>query len=149
MTIGKYDVAASVGPSYQTQRQESLSAMLEFAKIVDPNQRAIMAPFIASSSDWHGAEEISKHLKKTLPPGTFEEDEADQQQPTDAELQAQALQQAQAEAEQEKLEVEIATMKEELKKAEADTAKAEAEAALAEAKASSVAQGFTRPEAVK
>ncbi|MGR9046755.1 MAG: portal protein [Gammaproteobacteria bacterium] len=152
LTTGKYDVVVSVGPSYQTQRQESLAAMLDFFKILDPPQRAVIADQIPATSDWHNSDKITARLKKTIPPEMLADDEDQKKEPpkepNPEELKARAFMEAKAEAEQEKLEVEITTSKANLKKAEAEAARAEAEAAIAEAKATQIAQGFASPESI-
>jgi hypothetical protein len=141
LTIGKYDVTASVGPSYQTQRQESLAAMVEFAGILDGDQRAVIAPHIAETSDWHNSDMIADQLKKTLPPGIIEPKEGEELAPPDpAAMKAQALQEAAAEMEVEAREVELEIKKAELKKEQAEAVKAEAEAAKAEAEAAMAAR---------
>jgi hypothetical protein len=143
LTTGKYDVVGSVGPSYETQRQESLAAMIDFAKILDPPQRSIMADQIASTSDWHGADIMAKRFRKTLPPGIAEPEEGEEPaQPTEEQLKQQAMAEAQAEAQAEMLEVELETKKAERKKADAEAAEAEANAAIAEAKALRVSKGL-------
>jgi hypothetical protein len=153
LTTGKYDVVASVGPSYQTQRQESVAAMIDFAKILDPPQRAVVVDQIAASADWHGAEKIAKRLKKMLPDGMAEPDEQAEQEPPvppdPKQLQAQAMMEAQAEAAMETMEVDLAIKKATLKKTEAEAAKAEAEAAMAEAEAVDRANGIEKPEKPK
>lgn len=146
LTVGKYDVTASVGPSYQTQRQESLAAMIDLARILDPPQRSVLAPSIVGTSDWHNAEKIEKQLKKLLPEGIIEPEEGEEPEPaSEAELEAQALEQARIEAEQETLEVDLAIKKAELKKTEAEAVEAEAKAALAEAEATKEAANFRNP----
>jgi len=149
LTVGKYDVVASVGPSYQTQRQESLSAMLDYTKLLDPPQRAAIADLIPATSDWHGADKMAARLKKTVDPKFLAPDEVEKQpppEPNPQELEAQALMQAQMEAKQEMLEVEVAIKKAELKKTEAEAASAEAEAAINEDRAIKVANGIELPE---
>lgn len=68
LTVGKYDVVVSIGPSYTTQRDESASMMMEFLKVV-PMAGPVIADLVAKNMDWPGADEITKRLKALLPPG--------------------------------------------------------------------------------
>jgi hypothetical protein len=151
MTMGKYDVIASVGPSYQTQRQEALAAMIDFAKILDNQQRAIISDQIAATSDWHGADRIAKRLKRTIPPNLLgpedaEEDPQPPAPPNEQEIKMQAMADAKMEVEQETAEVELDIKKAKLDEQKAKAAIAEAEAAIKEAEATNVARGFQRPD---
>jgi predicted small secreted protein len=145
LTVGKYDVVVSVGPSYQTQRQESLAAMLDFAKILDPPQRSVVADQIVQTSDWHGSDKMAERLKRMVPPELIGDDEANEeqepQQPTQEEVAQQAMAEKVQQMEMEKAEIELEKERAELEKTKAEAAKAEAEAAIAEAKAAAVANG--------
>lgn len=150
VTTGKYDVTVTAGPSYQTQRQESVAALLDFAQILEPQQRSVIAHKIAESSDWHGAQEISDLLKKLLPPGIIEPEEGKEPDPpTEQEIEAQAQEQAAREVALELQEVELEIKKAEAKEAAAKAAEAEAKAAIAEADATDRAAGYLRPEQAK
>jgi hypothetical protein len=67
MTVGKYDVVVSIGPSYTTEREEASSSMMEFLKAV-PAAGPLLGDLIAKNQDWPGADEIEKRLKLLLPP---------------------------------------------------------------------------------
>jgi hypothetical protein len=67
LSVGKYDVAVSVGPSYATQRIEAANSMIEFMRAF-PNAAPLMGDLIAGSMDWPKAEEIAERLKAALPP---------------------------------------------------------------------------------
>lgn len=67
LTVGKYDVVVSIGPSYTTQRDEAAGMMMEFLKVV-PMAGPVIADLVAKNMDWPGAEEITERLKKLLPP---------------------------------------------------------------------------------
>lgn len=148
LTVGKYDVVASVGPSYQTQRQETQAALIDFARILDPPQRQVMADLIASNSDWHGADKIANRLRKTIPPEILKGEEGENEKPqppeppNEEEIKIKAIAEAKMENEMETTEVELAIKKAELQKAKAEAATAEAEAALKEAEATDRANGI-------
>ena len=67
LTVGKYDVVASVGPSYTTQREEAAESMMMFLQAV-PDAGPLIADLVAKNMDWPGAQEFEKRLKALLPP---------------------------------------------------------------------------------
>lgn len=82
----KLDVVVKAGPSYNTQRQEAVEALLEFVRVV-PAAGAVILDKIAVNMDWPGADDIAKRLVKMIPPQFLSEKERkdfniDQQQPT-------------------------------------------------------------------
>ena len=72
--VGRYDVTVTVGPSYQSKRQEAVAGQLalvqDFPAIVP-----IAGDIIVGNMDWPGAKEISKRLKKTMPPQLQDQDD--------------------------------------------------------------------------
>lgn len=87
LTMGKYDLTVSSGPSFTTQREEAATSMLEFMRVY-PNAAPILGDLLAKNMDWPGADEISDRLKAMLPPQVV-------QGPMQA-MQAQVAQQMQA-----------------------------------------------------
>jgi hypothetical protein len=67
LTVGKYDVVVSIGPSYTTERDEAATNMLEFMKVV-PAAGPLVADIFAKNLDFPGSDEIEKRLKLLLPP---------------------------------------------------------------------------------
>ena len=67
LTVGKYDVTVSVGPSYATQRIEAANSMIEFMRAL-PQSGPLIADLLAGSMDWPKADEVAERLKATLPP---------------------------------------------------------------------------------
>jgi Phage P22-like portal protein len=65
--VGRYDVAVSVGPSYQSKRQEAVAAQLALVSAV-PQIMPAIGDLIVGNMDWPQSKEISKRLKKLLPP---------------------------------------------------------------------------------
>lgn len=64
--VGKYDVTISVGPSYQTKRQEASATMIELMKSVPIIQQA--APdLMVAQMDFPGSEVVAKRIKRALP----------------------------------------------------------------------------------
>jgi hypothetical protein len=66
LTVGKYDLTVSSGPSFATQRQESASQMIELIRAY-PAAAPVIGDLLAKNLDWPGAEEISDRLKSLLP----------------------------------------------------------------------------------
>jgi hypothetical protein len=118
ITLGKYSVSVTTGPSYVTKRIEAAESMLNMVNAM-PNTLAIAADKIVEAQDWPGAEEISRRLRQALPPGVIAPEDLTPEQ---------RQQQAQA--------AEISMMQAGLAKAqaEAELAKSQAEAALEAAK---------------
>jgi len=67
LTVGKYDVEVSIGPSYTTQREETAENMLRFIQAV-PQAGMLLADLFAKSLDWPGADKIEERLRLLLPP---------------------------------------------------------------------------------
>ena len=80
MTVGKYDVVVSVGPSFTTQREEAAENMLMFIQAV-PQAGALLGDIFAKNLDWPGASEIEKRLKLMLPPQVQQAEGGQPQQP--------------------------------------------------------------------
>ena len=73
--VGKYDVAVTTGPSYMTQRQESLDAMSRLLQ-GNPNLWAVAGDLFIKNMDWPGAQEMSKRFAKTIDPKLMDDSEA-------------------------------------------------------------------------
>ena len=65
--VGRYDVTISVGPSYQTKRQEAVATQMELIK-ASPEMFPLMGDILVGNMDIPGSKEISQRLKKMLPP---------------------------------------------------------------------------------
>lgn len=117
LTVGRYDVHVSAGPSYSTQRQEAAAQMVELIKAM-PQAAPLISDLIAKNLDWPGAEDIANRLRVMLPPQIQQAEAAKAQSPEAqaAMMQAQAamqqvqqmgqqLQQAAAEVEKEQAKV--------------------------------------------
>ena len=73
VTRGRYKAVATIGPAYQTQRQEAFSGMLEFGKLMGP-AFALMADLVAGLSDIPGREAFVERLKQIQATQGFSED---------------------------------------------------------------------------
>lgn len=73
LSQGSYDVTVSVGPSYQTKRQEAVQSILSLVQAA-PQMLSMVGDLLVGNMDWHNAPEIAKRLKKMLPPQLQDED---------------------------------------------------------------------------
>lgn len=76
--VGSYDVTVSVGPSYQTQRQEAAATQVELMKAL-PQQAPFFADIAVRNMDIPQSKELADRLKKMLPPQLQDEDGDDPQ----------------------------------------------------------------------
>lgn len=67
LTVGKYDVAVDVGPSYATQREQAAESMTAFVQAF-PQAAPILGDMIARNSDWPESAKVAKRLEALLPP---------------------------------------------------------------------------------
>lgn len=74
LTVGKYDVVITVGPSYATKRLEASDSMIGFIQAM-PNTAPMVADLVAGSMDWPDADKFQERLKKALPPEFKDDDE--------------------------------------------------------------------------
>ena len=65
ITVGKYDVVVTTGPSYATQRQESSQALLSLVQSA-PQQMAVALDLIVRNMDFKDADELETRLRKPL-----------------------------------------------------------------------------------
>lgn len=87
MSVGEYDVAVDVGPSFATKRQEAAASMLELSKAI-PQIGQAAPDLLLKSMDVPGAQEMADRMKKTLAPGLADGDDKEQQ-PIPPQVQAQ------------------------------------------------------------
>jgi hypothetical protein len=60
LSIGKYDVVVTVGPSFTTQRTEARQSMSEFIQYY-PQAAPLIGDLYAKSMDWPGADDMSQN----------------------------------------------------------------------------------------
>lgn len=76
VTLGKYDVEVTVGPTYATRRAEAVESMMGFLQ-ANPAAAPLIADLVAKNSDWPGAENIARRLRKAIPPQILEGEKTD------------------------------------------------------------------------
>lgn len=75
-SVGRYDVAVTVGPSYTTRRQEAFDALNEMASR-NPKIMDVAGDIIVRAADFPMADELAERLERTLPPGLKDEEGED------------------------------------------------------------------------
>lgn len=90
LSIGKYDVEVTTGPSYRTRRIESAESWLALSQAM-PQVGQVASDVVVRNLDLPGSDEVADRLKKALPPGMVEVDDPEEQA---------AMQQAAEEAKQ-------------------------------------------------
>jgi len=133
LTIGKYSVRVSVGPSYSSRKAEAAAGMMQFLQAI-PSQAPMVADLVASVQEWPQSDRFAERLRKSIPPQMLEKDEQGDMTPEkQAQMQQAAQQQAmQAQMQQAAAQAEIQKAMAEAREAAADAAKAEAEAQKAQ-----------------
>ena len=93
-SVGKYDVSISVGPSYNTKRQEAAATFVEMSKgSADPASAAVLRYLVMRNSDAAGSDEAAKLLKTLLPPQALQALSSNQPIPPEVQAQMQQMMQ--------------------------------------------------------
>lgn len=87
LTVGKYDVTVTAGPSYSTLRQEAADAMIQFGQSW-PKLMDLAGDKVVKAMDWPGAEEIAERIKRAIPPQIVGDEDGEQSAQIPPELQA-------------------------------------------------------------
>lgn len=125
LSVGKYDITVSSGPSYSTLRQEAAESMAEnMAK--NPALWPIVGDLYIKSQDWPGADEMAERLKKAVDPRFIEKEESDGEEEVVIQTPRGPLPAAKVPEVLQAMEGQLMQAGEALKKAQADKAKAEA-----------------------
>lgn len=66
ISVGKYDVAVTTGPSYATMRAEAADAMIQFGQSW-PKLMDIAGDKVVKAMNWPGAEAIAERIARTIP----------------------------------------------------------------------------------
>jgi len=78
LSQGTFDVTISVGPSYQTKRQEAVATQMELIK-ADPKILGVIGDLLVRNMDIPGAKEIADRLHAILPPAVLAADDPQKQ----------------------------------------------------------------------
>lgn len=115
VTLGAYNVVISMGPSYNTRREEAREGLLAFLQTC-PQLAPVLLDLVAKMQDWPLADEVRERLEMMLPPeikAAIAEKRGDPPEPPAPPPQPNPMQQAamaQQQAEQER-EAQLAGMK--------------------------------------
>lgn len=125
LSVGRFDVKVSTGPSYTTKRIEAAESMMQFIQAV-PGAGQVAGDLIAKSMDWPDSEVLADRLRKMVPPQLLEgEDGQEQQQP--APQPPDPIQQEMQQLAKHKVELELAKIESEVLKNKASIAKTQSE----------------------
>lgn len=72
LSIGKYDVEVTTGPSYRTRRIEASESWLALSQAM-PQVGQVASDVVVRNLDLPGSDEVADRLKKSLPPQITEE----------------------------------------------------------------------------
>jgi hypothetical protein len=108
VTVGSYDVAIEMGPSYSTKREEAKDGMGQLVQAV-PDIFPLIGDLFVKAQDWPMADKISERLALSLPPAV-KQMEAEEGKPPPPPPPPDPAQQAMMEMEQGKLQLEQSKM---------------------------------------
>lgn len=75
--VGRYDVIISVGPTYQSKRQEAVATQMDLLKVIPPQVGANILDLVVRNMDIPQSDEMADRIKKMLPPNIVEGDSND------------------------------------------------------------------------
>lgn len=84
--VGRYDVTISVGPSFNSRRQESVEAMIQLVQAY-PAVMPYIGDVLVENMDWPGARVIAQRLKRVLPPEVRDPEEGQPEIPPEVQQQ--------------------------------------------------------------
>ena len=131
LTIGKYQVSVTTGPSYTTKRIEAAANMMNLINAM-PQVAAMAADLIVEAQDWPQAEEIARRLRLMLPPGVLSPDKMTPEQ--------QQAHQAASQTQDQTAQIAQAKQVADIQKVQAQTAEAAARAKNFQAQADAIPQ---------
>jgi hypothetical protein len=85
LTVGKYDVVTSVGPSYESRRMEVAENITNIMQAM-PNLGQFAGDILVRSLDFPGSEELAERLRRTIPPQILEDPNSKPNKITDADV---------------------------------------------------------------
>jgi len=91
---GEFDIVTTMGPSYNSRRQEAAESIMQFIQAV-PQFAPLISDLLAKNMDWPGSTEIADRLKRTVPPEVLDENGGEEQMAQQLQQMSQQLQQDQ------------------------------------------------------
>lgn len=113
LSVGKFDVRVSSGPAFSTRREEAREGMTSLIQAA-PQLIPLIGDLYIEAMDFPKAKEMAERMRRAMPPGILEDEQAQPQQPDPMQEAAMQMQMAGAEAD--------------IAKKQADAAKSAAEA---------------------
>jgi hypothetical protein len=144
LSAASFDIRVTIGKAYATRRMEAAEGLFEFAKALQPPQQAAIMDLIAKNIDVPESDEMSKRLRRMVPPEVLNDPDDPDAPPPPPNPAAQAQAMA-AQMELQKMELDVQKGQGELAKIQAEIervnvqmqaqiAKDQADMALAEQK---------------
>ena len=65
LTVGRYDLTVSAGPSFASLRQEAANQMIELIRAY-PDAAPVIGDLLVKNLDWPGADEIADRMRKAM-----------------------------------------------------------------------------------
>ncbi len=133
LSQGKYDITVTVGPSYATQRQESVEAYTDIATR-NPELMGVAGDLIFKNMDLPGSEQIAERMKFMLAPPIQKSLAEEGKQSPEVQQAMMQVEQMQQQVQQQGQLVEQAANEAQAEVSKADKAKADVQVALAQLK---------------
>jgi len=96
LSVGRYDVTVSTGPSFATQREETREALIEIMRNI-PDSAQYIGDVLMEHMDFQGADKVSKRLQMLLPQAVRDAENDGDAMPPEAKM---ALAQSQQQVQQ-------------------------------------------------
>ncbi|MBB5762410.1 hypothetical protein HNR01_002030 [Methylorubrum rhodesianum] len=153
VTVGAYDVAMEMGPSYTTRREAALDGMVTLIQAA-PQLAPVVLDLFAKAQDWPMADKIAKRIRTMLPPQIQAQEAQESGEPPPPPMPPSPEQQAAMQAQERQQQIEagrqeldMAKLAVDREKLEADVLKiqAEIEKARIDAQARILEAGRTQP----
>lgn len=91
LAVGRYDVTISVGPSYQSRRQEAVESIIGLVQAY-PEWLPIVGDVLMENMDWPGARQLVPRLKRLVPAQVKDPEEGQAEIPPEVQQQMAAMQ---------------------------------------------------------
>lgn len=118
LSVGKYDLVVTTGPSYSTQRLEAADGMIQLAQVA-PHYIPVIAPRLARNLDWPDADDIAEEMRAL----------GQAPEPSEAQIMAQKLELAEKQTKILELQAKIEEIKSKTELTESQIAKTDHETA--------------------
>jgi tRNA threonylcarbamoyladenosine modification (KEOPS) complex Cgi121 subunit len=146
LTLGKYGVTISTGPSFASRRQEGVAQLMELARI-DPRIAEVGGDIIVGEMDLVNGQQLQERIKRAMPPQILGDDANDDKSPEElaqqqaAAAEAKQMQQMGVALEMQSKQADTELKQAQARKAVADAEQSEANALKAKFEAMQLAQG--------